>query len=249
MSLNAVCIIEDTSVLLSETLDNALRFCDTIFLTSNKSDEDTQRLLSDLATRDQRLKICHMNEVDKQLHNCVYNQYHQSLEADDWWYILKVGEMILDDPREMLRKAVAQGCDSMRVWQTQFCSTELKHTQHGNAPKTNSDEHRVLHCRENWREPRFFRNAPGQKWPEYKTGFVPARCKKVFSESPLSCHYVDQTPGEIKERLVQRKSNPFSFLHVKSNHSVNTRTTEMCKPQLKQGNKLRCSLWHRVNFS
>ena len=118
MKLNAICVVKNEADIIMETLNNALRFCDNIYIFDNHSTDGTWELVSELAQKDSRVIIAERSaEVYKnQLRNRVYNRYNQQFSTDDWWYIVDADEIVLEDPRPMLRDAkIATGCEFGRL--------------------------------------------------------------------------------------------------------------------------------------
>ena len=217
MKLNAICIVKNEADIIMETLHNALRFCDNIYIFDNHSTDGTWELVTELAQKDSRVVIAERSaEVYKnQLRNRVYNQYNQLFSADDWWYIVDADEIVLEDPRPMLQEANRKNCYWMRVWQAQFYFTDKDMQNYECEDKNQPVTERRRYYKVNWREARFFRNDPQEIWSESVSGRIPQRCSKVYGPSPMCCHYAERTPEQIKRRIECRKSNPFSFLHVK----------------------------------
>jgi hypothetical protein len=116
----------------------------------------------------------------------------------------------------MLIRAMQRDKNQMRVWQAQFYFTDKDLAVYENENKSLPIYQRRRYYRINWREPRFFRNSPTQKWPEDITGKVPPFCNSLFHPSPICRHYAQRTPEQIEMRHELRVNNPYSFLHVKN---------------------------------
>ncbi len=218
MKINAICTIKNEKDIIIETIENALAFCDTIYVFDNGSTDGSYELLREKAAQDPRVIIAvHSDEVYRnQFRNRVYNMYHSQYSADDWWYILDADEMLCKDPRPMLEKAVKAHKNQMRVWQAQFYFTDKDLAVYSQEDKTRKVSERRRYYRINWREPRFFKNSPTQNWPEHISGKVPPFCQDLYRPSPICRHYAERTPEQIKMRREIRINNPYSFLHVKN---------------------------------
>jgi glycosyltransferase involved in cell wall biosynthesis len=218
MKLNAICIIKNEADIILETLNNALRFCDTIYVFDNGSTDGSWELICEESLIDERIVIAaHTDETYRnQFRNRVYNMYHHLFSASDWWYILDADEMLTEDPRPMLVKAMQRYKNQMRVWQAQFYFTDKDLAVYDQEDKALEVSERRRYYRINWREPRFFRNSPSEKWPETISGKVPPFCQNLYHPSPICRHYAERTPEQIKMRREIRLSNPYSFLHVKN---------------------------------
>lgn len=218
MKLNAICIIKNEVDIILETLNNALNFCDTIYVFDNGSTDGSWELICEKARIDSRIVIAaHTDEIYRnQFRNRVYNMFHHKYSTSDWWYILDADEMLTEDPRPMLVKAVQRKKNQMRVWQAQFYFTDNDLAVYDKEDKTVNVSVRRRYYRINWREPRFFRNSPSKSWPEGISGKVPPFCQDLYRPSPICRHYAERTPEQIKMRREIRLSNPYSFLHVKN---------------------------------
>lgn len=218
MKLNAICIIKNEADIILETLNNALRFCDNIYVFDNGSTDGSWELICEKAMNDKRVVIAvHTDETYRnQFRNRVYNMFHHHFLESDWWYILDADEILTEDPRPMLVKAMQRGKNQMRVWQAQFYFTNVDLDVYDQENKALTVSERRRYYRINWREPRFFRNSPSEKWPENISGKVPPFCQKLYRPSPICRHYAERTPEQIKIRREIRLNNPYSFLHVKN---------------------------------
>jgi hypothetical protein len=218
MKLNAICIIKNEADIILETLNNALRFCDNIYVFDNDSTDGSWELICEKALNDDRVVIAaHTDEIYRnQFRNRVYNMFHDHFLQSDWWYILDADEMLIEDPRPMLIKAMQRDKNQMRVWQAQFYFTNVDLDVYDQENKALTVSERRRYYRINWREPRFFRNSPSKKWPENISGKVPPFCHKLYHPSPICRHYAERTPEQIKLRREIRLNNPYSFLHVKN---------------------------------
>jgi hypothetical protein len=218
MKLNAICIIKNEVDIIADTLDYALMFCDTIYVFDNASTDGSWELICEKADLDPRIVIAaHTDEIYRnQFRNRVYNMFNHNFSASDWWYILDADEMLIEDPRPMLLKAMQHNKNQMRVWQAQFYFTDKDLAVYNNENKSLPVPKRRRYYRINWREPRFFINSPHQKWPEGISGKVPPFCNRLYRPSPICRHYAHRTPEQIKMRHEIRVNNPYSFLHVKN---------------------------------
>lgn len=250
MKLNAICIIKNEVDIIEDTLNNALAFCDTIYVFDNDSDDGSWELICEKALKDSRIVIAgHTDEVYRnQFRNRVYNMFSHNFTASDWWYILDADEMLIEDPRPMLLKATKRNKNQMRVWQAQFYFTDNDLRVYDNEDKSLPVPQRRRYYRINWREPRFFRNSPNQKWPEEISGKVPPFCNSLYRPSPICRHYAQRTPEQIKMRHDIRVNNPYSFLHVK-NKSEHDWLKEAANCFVyTEGEKMKFPLMDRVSY-
>ncbi len=218
MKLNAICMVKNEADVIEETLLNAAAFCHKIYVFDNGSDDGTWEIVQRLADSYENIEVAfHSFEVFKnQLRNRVYNKYHQLYSRDDWWYILDADEMLVEDPKPRLEKAMAKGKDCMHVWQAQFYFTDKDQENYHLEDMSQPTSMRRNYYRINWREVRFFQNDPNQDWPETVTGRIPPFRGKFYQDSPICRHYAQRTPEQIKMRNQLRINNPYSFFHIKN---------------------------------
>lgn len=250
MKLNAICIIKNEVDIILETLNNALRFCDTIYVFDNGSTDGSWELICRKAAQDPRIVIAaHTDEVYRnQFRNRVYNMFHHKFSASDWWYILDADEMLTEDPRPMLVKAMQRNKNQMRVWQAQFYFTDKDLAVYDKEDQSELVSRRRRYYRINWREPRFFRNSPDLTWPEDISGKVPPFCNRLYHPSPVCRHYAERTPEQIKARREIRLNNPYSFLHVKNKSDNDWLKKSADCFYYEEGKKMRFPLSDRIIY-
>jgi hypothetical protein len=120
--------------------------------------------------------------------------FHYRYSASDWWYILDADEMLTEDPRPMLVKAMQRNKNQMRVWQAQFYFTDNDLAVYDQEDKSKNVSESRRYYRINWREPRFFRNSPRKSWSENISGKVPTFSQNLYQPSPICRHYAERTP-------------------------------------------------------
>ncbi|MCF2950418.1 glycosyltransferase family 2 protein [Paraglaciecola aquimarina] len=250
MKLNAICIIKNEADIILETLENALNFCDTIYVFDNGSTDGSWELIQQKAASDSRVVItAHTDEIYRnQFRNRVYNMFHQQYSPSDWWYILDADELLVEDPRPMLCKAMQRNKTQMRVWQAQFYFTDKDLAVYDQEDKSLNVSERRRYYRINWREPRFFRNSPSQNWPEEISGKVPPFCQSLYHPSPICRHYAERTPEQIKMRREIRLSNPYSFLHVKNKSDTDWLKQSKDCFYYQEGQKMKFPLMDRLTY-
>ncbi|GLS24330.1 glycosyltransferase family 2 protein [Marinibactrum halimedae] len=218
MKLNAICMVKNEQDVIIETLENALLFCDTIYVFDNGSTDGSYEKIQALSKENPKVVIAaHSDEIFKnQLRNRVYNLYNHQYTHDDWWYILDADEMLNESPKPMLKIASQKGKDHMRVWQAQFYFTDKDFENYILEDRSKTITERRRFYKINWREVRFFKNNPDQKWSEGVSGRIPPHCNNLYRPSPICRHYAERTPEQIKQRRNIRIGNPYSFFHVKN---------------------------------
>lgn len=222
MKVNAICMVKNEADIIIEALENALSFCNKIYVFDNGSTDGTSELLDDFIKDNPSVILTERSDevFRNELRNRVYNRYHQEFEHEDWWYILDADELLASDPRPMLRMAAENNCDSMRIWQAQFYFTDKDMSVYDQEDHNLPTSERRRYYRINWREPRFFKNNPDMNWDESITGKVPPFCGRFYYRSPICRHYAQRTPEQIEQRVKIRIANPYSFLHLKKGDAL-----------------------------
>ncbi len=251
MKLNAICVMKNEADIVEATLVNAAQFCDNIYIFDNGSTDGTWEIVNRLADTHSNIHIyCQSGEVYRnQLRNRVYNDFYQQFSDKDWWYILDADEILAEDPRPLLQKALKQGKNAMDVWQAQFYFTDTDLRNYNSEDKNLSIPERRRYFKINWREARFFLNDPNAYWPENVSGRIPKRCNKNASQAPVCKHYAERTPEQIAQRRKCRTSNPFSFLHVKNKAEHDWLKSAQTCDYLEDGMQMKVRLTTQLTFA
>jgi glycosyltransferase involved in cell wall biosynthesis len=86
-------------------LNNALKFCDNIYVFDNGSTDGSWEFIREKAQSDARIVIAaHTDEIYRnQFRNRVYNMFHHLFSASEWRYYLDTDEMLTEDPRPIAK--------------------------------------------------------------------------------------------------------------------------------------------------
>ncbi|TDF39638.1 glycosyltransferase family 2 protein [Alteromonadaceae bacterium M269] len=221
MKLNAICIIQNEADIIQDSLNHALKFCDNIYVLDHFSTDGSIELVKQQAGRDPRIQVVPKNQEANrgQFRSYIYNQFHQQFSASDWWYILDPAELLAEDPRPMLVKAMQRYKNQMRVWQAHFYFTDRDLQNYENENQMLSIVQRRRYYRIKWREPRFFRNCPSENWVKEIGDKVPPFCSNLYHPSPVCLHYAERTPEQIGAHQKIKLKGPMQYLHV-NNQSI-----------------------------
>ena len=235
MKINAICVVKNEADIIEETLLNAMKFCHRIYIFDNHSDDGTWEIVQNMAVRFKQIVMAVRSDeaYRPQLRNRIYNMYHHLYDENDWWYIVNANELLHTSPRPLLEKALRADKNRMDVWLANFYFTDEDQRHYGLEDTRQTVTERRRFYRINWREARFFKNDPCQKWPENITACVPLWADKSYRKAPVCRHYAERTPEQMNTRDAGRAKQ--------TTYSVNT---ESCKATvcLKQASKL-----HRYN--
>ena len=122
IKLNPIFIIKNEADIILEILNNAQHFCEYIDVFDNGSTDGSWELMQAKAKQDSKVIIAvYSVEIYRnQFRNRVYDMFYYEFSAPDWWYILDADEMLSEDPRPMLVKAMQRHKNQIRLWQAQF---------------------------------------------------------------------------------------------------------------------------------
>lgn len=200
MKINAICVVKNEADIIEETLLNAMKFCHRIYLFDNHCDDGTREIVQSMADRFKQIVIAVRSDETfrHQLRNRVYNMYHHLYDENDWWYLADASELLNTSPRPLLEKALSADKNLMDVWQANFYFTDEDLKHYGSEDKSQTVTERRRYYSINWREARFFRNDPYQKWPENAAERIPPWAGKKFHQAPVCRRYAQRTPEQIE---------------------------------------------------
>ncbi|WP_100642944.1 glycosyltransferase family 2 protein [Alteromonas facilis] len=224
MKINAICVVKNEADIIEETLLNAMKYCHRIYIFDNGSDDGTWEIMCSMASRFKEIEIAFRSDepFTNQLRNRIYNQYNHLYSKEDWWYILDGDEMLSESPAPLLMRASKAAKTCVKSWFAQFYYTDKDLSDSAIEDDSQPIALRRKHYRINWKEWRFFKNDPTQKWPENTSARVPPFSNKVFKESTIIRHYAHRTIEQLERRNKIRLGNPENFVHVTSKEHLKT---------------------------
>ncbi len=222
MRIHVICVVKNEADILPETLIQAAKWCDFIYVLDNGSDDGSWEITQTLAKDHPQIvpyKQDHRVFNDK-MRRDAYLEYLPQARAGDWWGRLDADEIYYDNPREVLA-AIEPKYDF--IWSSvfNFFFSDAEAAAYEADPEKFCAMPVQLRCRHylnNWSEPRFFRHGAGQFWPPE------IDWPRFMNSDPVNRvrlkHYQYRSPEQIMQRIeVRRKTardGGFAFFHENS---------------------------------
>lgn len=218
MTVRALCVMKNEADVIEETLLDALRWCDQIYVLDNGSDDGGWERVKGLSLVEPRI-VAHARDdrpFTDDIRALLYAAYAPGARAGDWWCRLDADELYVGDPRDVLAAARP---DQFSVWSASlsFYFTDEDAARYAADPHAFDDGVSVLEkCRyylNHWSEPRFFRHDPGVRWREGDGGYPSAVFARPASPTRvLLRHFPYRSPAQIQRRLDARAAGA-EFAH------------------------------------
>jgi glycosyltransferase involved in cell wall biosynthesis len=216
--IRALCVMKNEADVIEQTLLDALRWCDVVYVLDNGSDDGGWERVQALALthpaivphgRDERPFT---DDIRAQL----FDAYAPSAEAGDWWCRLDADEFYLDDPRQVLADVPA---DSFSVWSASlsYYFTDEDAARFAADPREYADsvpvEEKIRYYLNHWSEPRFFRHEAGLRWREGDGGYPATLWTRAAAPRRIRLrHFPYRSPEQIQRRLDARGES-LEFAH------------------------------------
>lgn len=230
MKIYAICLVKNEDDVIAQTLVHAAGFCDRIFVIDNGSTDDTWAIVQSLQKQyGQIVPFMQTAErYDEGMRWFAYDAHHRELSERDWWLVLDGDELLAEDPRPIIQRAMREEADVIKAWQIQFYYTEKDYAdwEAGRDDRSAPIFERRRFYRIDWQEPRLFRNQTrrntifrqsklledGSPWGRGVT-----RTKGKLARSRiLNRHFQYRDPPQITNRLALRYGRPEFAAQVKS---------------------------------
>lgn len=211
MKIRAICVMKNESDIIEQTLTDALRWCDEIFVLDNGSEDDGWERVQLMSALDARVVPC--GRDSRPFHDGIraqiFNAHSNGAVRGDWWCRLDADEFYVDDPRDLLAGTPAT---YFSVWSASlsYYFTDIDAARYETAPEQYEDEVPIGEkCRyylNHWSEPRFFRHVPGQRWHPTDGGYPTAVWARPASPQRIRLkHFAYRSPAQIQKRLDGRR--------------------------------------------
>lgn len=230
MKIYGICLVKDEDDIVAQTLEFGARYCEKIFVIDNGSADSTWDRVQELAKRVPAVVpfARRPEPYDEGLRWLAYDANHTDLSDQDWWLILDADEFLAEDPRPVIRKAMAEQADIINAWQIQFYYTEKDHEAWvaGRDSRERPILERRRYYRIDWQEPRLFRNQLTRNvifeqskllTSTSRHGTSVSRSKgKVSRKRILNRHFQYRDPIQIEKRFRLRYGQPAFAAQVSS---------------------------------
>ena len=218
MTIRALCVMKNEADVIEQTLLDALRWCDVVYVLDNGSDDGGWERVRRLAGENPAIVAHGRDErpFTDDIRAVLFDAYASQARPGDWWCRLDADEFYLDDPREVL---AAVDADAFSVWSASlsYYFTDEDAARFAADPEAYADdvpvEEKIRYYLNHWSEPRFFRHETGLRWREGDGGYPSAVFARPASPTRvLLRHFPYRSPAQIQRRLDARAAGA-EFAH------------------------------------
>jgi hypothetical protein len=219
MRLLAACLVKNEADIICETLAEATRWCDLIYVHDTGSTDGTWDAVVDAASESDAIVPFRREDVpfDDNLRAATFELYLAEARPGDWWCPLDADEIYIDDPRAFLG-AVPEKHGV--VWSScyEFMFTDRDLDRYREQPSEYAQrpvEERLRYYANTWSEPRFYRYRAGQRWEGRPSPAGRAHPRRIRYK-----HYQYRSPEQIRLRLDTRRAAIAAghFAHERREH-------------------------------
>lgn len=218
MTIRALCVMKNEADVIEQTLLDALRWCDVVYVLDNGSDDGGWERVRLLAGENPAIVAHGRDErpFTDDIRAVLFDAYASQARPGDWWCRLDADEFYLDDPREVL---AAVDADAFSVWSASlsYYFTDEDAARFAADPGAYADdvpvEEKIRYYLNHWSEPRFFRHETGLRWREGDGGYPATLWARAASPRRIRLrHFPYRSPGQIQRRLDARGAS-LEFAH------------------------------------
>lgn len=209
-NLVGISVVRNEADILRESLEYALQFHDRIYAVDCGSEDDTSRILAELARQHPSIwflgtiKPSHPESVRWQ----IYSRFRRWHSLQDWWTFVDADEFFHDDPRVSVRKACAEGADYIMVQHIEFYYKRFEYQRWLEGYETLADRTKPIADRRRWfaigsdLHTRFFRNVHRLRWDP--DAYIPKGLVKPAMFRPIVRHYKYRDGDQLYFRIKSR---------------------------------------------
>lgn len=205
MRIFCLCVAKNEGDVLEETVMDAARWADGIFISDNQSDDNTTEVIESLVRRSDRVFDAGplTEPFSDNIRGRLFNRVRHVSRPGDWWCKLDADELYIDDPREFLAAVPAE---TDTVWGSfftfYFTDEDLRRYQADPTGFLATPLRRRLHYyKNNESEIRFVKHTFPliwyHEWPRFRCAASPRRIRIA--------HYRYRSPEQIVRRLGIRR--------------------------------------------
>lgn len=212
MKIRAICVMKNEADIIQQTLTDALRWCDEIFVLDNGSEDDGLERVQSMSAVDSRIVLSgrDLRPFHDGIRAQIYSAHSRAATQGDWWCRLDADEFYVDDPRDLL---AATPATYYSVWSASmsYYFTDVDAARYEADPAQYDDdvpvEEKCRYYLNHWSEPRFFRHVPGQRWHAEDGGYPTAVWARPASPQRIRLkHFAYRSPAQIQKRLDGRRA-------------------------------------------
>jgi glycosyltransferase involved in cell wall biosynthesis len=201
------CLVKNEADMIVETLEDAARWCDRMFVFDNGSTDGTWEKVQALARSEPRVVPFKQEAVPfrNSLRREVFEAFRREAQLGDWWCVLDADELYIDDPRQFLaavpaRHHVVWGAYFQHYF-TEEDAARWERDPRAYPPHTPAAQ-ALRHFRCDYSEVRFYRHRPRLVWNQ---GSAPNHLGVVHPRRIRFKHYQYRSPIQIQLRLQTRQ--------------------------------------------
>jgi glycosyltransferase involved in cell wall biosynthesis len=218
MKIHGICLVKDEVDVIEETLRDAQRWCDYIYIYDNGSTDGTWEKVQ-LISKDSNGQVIIFKQSDRPFHDRlrgeVFENYKKNSNLGDWWNRLDADEMYIDNPRQFLVE-IPDEYDCVYSSSFQYYFTNKDCELYEQNPEAFSDDVSVRKkCRyylNNCSELRFVRHKESTLWDRHVAW--PYRLTRAYPHRIRLQHYQYRSPEQIQRRINSRtRTVAMGFAH------------------------------------
>ncbi len=210
----AICVAQNESDVIADSLRWASRFCEQIWAWDLGSEDDTWDRLRNLELPNVTVQHRNFEPFVNSVRGRFFQEVKDRVEPGAWMYVLDPDEFFIGDPRPILLRAEKEGKGMVGAWQVNFLPTEEESAEllaRGEAAWAALPlELRLRHYRVEWFEHRFAHVVPGFTWDHSGLFSVwrdgAGRRLQLSRHFGFVRHYRYRSPAQVVKRYGTRSA-------------------------------------------
>jgi hypothetical protein len=206
MKVHGLCVVRNEIDIIERCLRAAARWCSSIYVLDNGSDDGTWERVNELAGELGQVVPFRQDSrpFDSGIREDILRHYASRARPGDWWCILDADEFYVDDPHRFLSTVPAE---YQVVWKQDlaYYFTEEDLERYRKDPSLYADdvpiEKRLRYYSADWSEMRFFRHPVDPARVR-----IPWEAPKTYPMRIRVKHFQYRSPSQIQKRLDTRRN-------------------------------------------
>lgn len=201
MKIFCISVVKNEADIIEESLKDACKWSDKIFVLDNDSDDDTWKKVNELAKKESKIVPWKVAKVPfyNGLRAEVFNEFKHLAKEGDWWCMrLDADEFYVDDPRKLLEQIPKNRhfvCKDSIEYRLTYEDLEEELVTYSQGEFRNIQYYESS----SYRETRFFRHRGRLSW-DPKDSF-PKRMGIVSDRLIRVKHFPHRCPAQIQKRI------------------------------------------------